>query len=111
MCSRLHFDLRKHFTQKPFIFKNVVFGIFTKKRGSKRYFFPKLHQTVVHINAQIWPKISSISSAHVCTEMEKKRDRNVSSVSIHCNWTAFILTEKFSHIYDFFCICFSKIIH
>ena len=25
VCSRLHFDLRKHFTQKPFIFKNFLF--------------------------------------------------------------------------------------
>ena len=36
VCSRLHFDLRKHLTQKPFIFKNVVcfFAFFAKKRGS-----------------------------------------------------------------------------
>ena len=32
VCSRLHFDLRKHFTQKPFIFKNVVFCIFYQKK-------------------------------------------------------------------------------
>ena len=29
VCSRLHFDLRKHFTQKPFIFKSAFFFIFT----------------------------------------------------------------------------------
>ena len=31
VCSRLHFDLSKHFTQKPFIFKNVVFLHFYQK--------------------------------------------------------------------------------
>ena len=29
VCSRLHFDLIKHFTQKPFIFKNNVFAFLT----------------------------------------------------------------------------------
>ena len=28
VCSRLHFDLIKHFTQKPYIFKNVFFFFF-----------------------------------------------------------------------------------
>ena len=44
ICSRLHFDLSKQFTHKPFIFKNVVclfFAFFTKKRGSKIIFFSK----------------------------------------------------------------------
>ena len=36
VCSRLHFDLRKHFTPKPFIFKNVVFCIFLPKEVKKR---------------------------------------------------------------------------
>ena len=31
VCSRLHYDLRKHFTQKQFIFKNVVFCIFYQR--------------------------------------------------------------------------------
>ena len=29
VCSRLHFDLRKHFTQKLLIFKNFFFSFFT----------------------------------------------------------------------------------
>ena len=43
VCSRLHFDFRKHFTQKPFIFENVFFFAFLqkKKRGSKSFFFSK----------------------------------------------------------------------
>ena len=43
VCSRLHFDLRKYFTQKPFIFKNVVFfAFFTKKKNEKeKHFFSK----------------------------------------------------------------------
>ena len=39
VCSRLHFNLIKHFTQKTFIFKNVVFCILTKKRRSTRKLF------------------------------------------------------------------------
>ena len=40
VCSRLHFNLVKHFTQKTFIFKNVVFCIFNqKKRRSARKLF------------------------------------------------------------------------
>ena len=31
VCSHLHFDLRKHFTEKTFIFKNVDFYIFYQK--------------------------------------------------------------------------------
>ena len=31
VCSRLHFNLIKHFTQKTFIYKNVVFCIFNQK--------------------------------------------------------------------------------
>ena len=64
VCSRLHFDLRKHFTQKSFIFKTFFFLHFLPKNEAVKEFFPKHHQTVVHINAQIWAKISSISSAH-----------------------------------------------
>ena len=40
VCSRLHFNLIKHFTQKTFIFKNDVFCILTKKkRRSTRKLF------------------------------------------------------------------------
>ena len=35
VCSRLHFDLRKHFTQKPLIFKNVDFLHFLPKKTTK----------------------------------------------------------------------------
>ena len=87
VCSRLHFDLGKHFTQKTFIFKNVVFCILYQKRGSKRFFF-KHHQTVVHINAQIWAKnqfsiISALSdqsrtngpiNAHLTIANNKKQE-------------------------------------
>ena len=36
VCSRLHFNLIKHFTQKTFIFKNVVFAFLTKKKTTKK---------------------------------------------------------------------------
>ena len=42
VCSRLHFDLRKHFTQKPFIFKNVVvvfLHFLPKNEEVKEFFF------------------------------------------------------------------------
>ena len=41
VCSRLHFDLRKHFTQKPFIFKNVFFYLhfLPKNEEVKDFFF------------------------------------------------------------------------
>ena len=76
VCSRLHFDLRKHFTQKPFIFKNVVFlAFFTEKRGSTRIFFFETHQTVVHITARIWAKnqFSTISAHCQKNEIENVR--------------------------------------
>ena len=43
VCSRMHFDLRKHFTQKPFIFKNVVvfFLHFLPKNKEVKDFFSK----------------------------------------------------------------------
>ena len=56
VCSRLHFDLRKHFTQKLLIFKNFFSFHFLPKNEEVKEFFPKHHQTVVHINAQIWAK-------------------------------------------------------
>ena len=41
VCSRLHFDLIKHFTQKPFIFKNVVFCIFNQRNEEEKENFSK----------------------------------------------------------------------
>ena len=41
VCSRLHFNLIKHFTQKTFIFKNVVFCIFNQKTKKYKKIFPK----------------------------------------------------------------------
>ena len=35
VCSRLHFNLIKYFTQKTFIFKNVVYCIFNQKSKSE----------------------------------------------------------------------------
>ena len=35
VLSRLHFDLIKYFTQKAFIFKNVAFCIFNKKKNKE----------------------------------------------------------------------------
>ena len=46
VCSRLHFDLRKHFTQKQFIFKHVVFCIFYQKKRKKRIFFQNTTKSV-----------------------------------------------------------------
>ena len=54
VCSRLHFDLRKHLLKNHLSSKTLCFffAFCTKKRGSKRIFF----QNVVHRNAQIWAK-------------------------------------------------------
>ena len=35
VCSRLHFDLIRYFTQKPFIFENVVFAFLTKNKQTR----------------------------------------------------------------------------
>ena len=43
VCSRLHFNLIKYFTQKTFIFKNVVFCIFNQKTRKYKKTFPKHH--------------------------------------------------------------------
>ena len=43
VCSRLHFNLIKHFTKKTFIFKNVVFCIFNQKTKKYKKTFPKHH--------------------------------------------------------------------
>ena len=43
VCSRLHFNLIKHFTQKTFIFKNVVFCFFNQKTKKYKKTFPKHH--------------------------------------------------------------------
>ena len=41
VCSRLHFNLIKHFTQRTFIFKNVVFCIFNQKNEEVQENFSK----------------------------------------------------------------------
>ena len=45
VCSRLHFNLIKHFTQTTFIFKNVFFFfcIFNQKKKKYKITFPKHH--------------------------------------------------------------------
>ena len=43
VCSRLHFNWIKHFPQKTFIFKNVVFCIFNQKTKMYKKTLPKHH--------------------------------------------------------------------
>ena len=43
VCGRVRFNLIKHFTQKTFIFKNVVFCIFNQKTKKYKKTFPKHH--------------------------------------------------------------------
>ena len=43
VCSRLHFNLIKDFTQKTFIFKNVVFLHFNQKTKKYKKTCPKHH--------------------------------------------------------------------
>ena len=79
VCSRLHFDLRKHFTQKQFILKNVVcfvFCIFYQTKNEEvKYFFSKTPPNCCPYRCtNLGKKISSISSAHCQkTEIENVR--------------------------------------
>ena len=56
VCSRLLFDLRKFFTKKTIHLQKRCFLHFLPKNEEVKFFFSKHHQTVVHINAQIWAK-------------------------------------------------------
>ena len=62
--SRLHFDIIKYFSQKPFIFKNVIFAFLTKKRGRKRKLFQNTIKLLSMKMHKFRQKFISISSAH-----------------------------------------------
>ena len=52
VCSRLHFDFSKHFTKINIYLQKRRFLHFLPKNAELKDFFPKHHQTVVHIMHQ-----------------------------------------------------------
>ena len=68
VCSRLHFDLRKHFTQKPFIFKNVVVVFFA--------FLPKNE-----VVKEMFSKTPQNGCPYKCTNLGKKQFNITSALS------------------------------